>query len=401
MKNKVICVHIGARSHYLFPQALADSGLLHVLITDVWIANKFLRRMFAHAPLRILRALAGRYSETIAATAVYSFGLHFVIREFYLRTKYPYSWDLTIARDKLFERLALPKMHRIQGATAVLGISYTALKCFEAAKDKRLKTILFQVDPGLSEEKIVASLRAKHQHNTTWQPAPESYWKHWAQECALADTILVNSDWSKKGLIEQGLEEEKIKVIPLPFDLEQQHKEFIRTPILQFSRERPLRCLFLGTLALRKGIYIVLEAAQKLKAYPIEFVLVGRSELPIDAFIGTSIRYEGLVTRKETEQYYKQADVFLFPTFSDGFGLTQLEAMAWQLPVIATPNCGTVVQHQLNGLLIEPGNTDELVGALKQLCTNPSDLNKYALNCLSTVEQFSTEKFAADLAKLI
>ena len=54
-------------------------------------------------------------------------------------------------------------------------------------------------------------------------------------------------------------------------------------------------------------------------------------------------------------RFYREADVFLFPTLSDGFGLTQLEAQAWRLPVIASRFCGDVVQDGVNGLLLARG----------------------------------------------
>ncbi len=53
------------------------------------------------------------------------------------------------------------------------------------------------------------------------------------------------------------------------------------------------------------------------------------------------------------ESYYRDADVFILPTLSDGFGLTQLEAQAWKLPVIASRYCGEVVRDGFNGVVIE------------------------------------------------
>ncbi len=57
--------------------------------------------------------------------------------------------------------------------------------------------------------------------------------------------------------------------------------------------------------------------------------------------------------RIEVDKYYKDADVFIFPTFSDGFGLTQLEAQSWKLPVIASRHCGEVVRDGVNGVILE------------------------------------------------
>lgn len=401
VKAKVVCIHIGARAHYLIPKAIQSAGQLHTLITDTWVASAWLRSFFSSVPVRTVRSLAGRYSGQIPSDKVRSFGFKFLLYETWLRLKYVYSWEQVIKRDQKFETEAVQRMAGIQEATSVLGISYTALECFTHAKQKGWKTILFQIDPGIEEEHIVASLLTEYKTETDWKPAPDLYWQRWKQECTLADCIMVNSVWSKTGLTNQGIPAEKIQVIPLPYALQQRHTTFFRSYPAAFTAERPLRCLFLGTLAVRKGIHLVLSAAKELYGLPIEFMLVGRPEISVSEIEQENIRYQGLVTREETDMYYQQADVFLFPTFSDGFGLTQLESMAWQLPVIATKKCGDVVQHAHNGWLMETVTAEELVTFLKNLLSDPDQIKACSENCLSTVKKFSEETFTAGMAAIL
>jgi glycosyltransferase involved in cell wall biosynthesis len=75
--------------------------------------------------------------------------------------------------------------------------------------------------------------------------------------------------------------------------------------------------------------------------------------LPSDIVSSRNVRLIGPVSRSETDLYYRQCDLFLLPTFSDGFALTQLEAQLWKLPVIATPYCGEVVVNGWNGWILE------------------------------------------------
>ncbi len=62
-----------------------------------------------------------------------------------------------------------------------------------------------------------------------------------------------------------------------------------------------------------------------------------------------------------------KADVLVFPTLSDGFGLVQLEAMESGLPVISTACCGNVVQDGVNGLVVKPSDSLSLLEALLKL----------------------------------
>ena len=101
----------------------------------------------------------------------------------------------------------------------LLSYSYTALEPFRYAKAHGWKTVLVQIDPGPEEERIVAEEAARvPQLAGDWQPAPPEYWAFWREECKLADRIVVNSEWSREGLIRGGVPAEKISVIPLAYE---------------------------------------------------------------------------------------------------------------------------------------------------------------------------------------
>ena len=80
--------------------------------------------------------------------------------------------------------------------------------------------MLVQIDPGPEEERIVAEEAARVPELAgDWQPAPAEYWTCWREECELADRIVVNSEWSREGLIRGGVPAEKISVIPLAYEV--------------------------------------------------------------------------------------------------------------------------------------------------------------------------------------
>jgi glycosyltransferase involved in cell wall biosynthesis len=86
----------------------------------------------------------------------------------------------------------------------------------------------------------------------------------------------------------------------------------------------------------------------------------------------------GPVTRDRVGEVYSGADVFIFPTHSDGFGLTQLEAQAWRLPVIASRSCGDVVMDGDNGILLDAVTPEGIRGSLMHCLKNPSLLRKWS-----------------------
>jgi glycosyltransferase involved in cell wall biosynthesis len=134
--------------------------------------------------------------------------------------------------------------------------------------------------------------------------------------------------------------------------------------------------LFLGQVNLRKGVGPLLDAIRLLSGEPIEFTFVGPVQIAIPADLRNSrqVHWHGPAPRPATGQFYKNADVFLFPTFSDGFGLTQLEAQAWKLPVITTRFCGEVVEHGRNGWILPEITPQSIADMLRECLRDPARL---------------------------
>ena len=137
-----------------------------------------------------------------------------------------------------------------------------------------------------------------------------------------------------------------------------------------------MRVLFLGQVCLRKGVHKLFDAIRILQKEPIEFWFVGpvQIEVPADLRADPRVKWLDVMPRDAVAEYYRNADVFIFPTLSDGFGLTQLEAQSWKLPVIASRYCGSVVQDEINGLLLDEVSGSAIADAFMSLCRSPQRL---------------------------
>jgi glycosyltransferase involved in cell wall biosynthesis len=121
---------------------------------------------------------------------------------------------------------------------------------------------------------------------------------------------------------------------------------------------------------------ILLEVMHRMARAPVEFWIVGAVSVNVPDALRrqANIRWEGAVARSRAADYYRNADVFVFPTHSDGFGLTQLEAQAWKLPVIASEFCGEVVRDGENGVILRPLCTNALHAAFERFLEKPEEL---------------------------
>lgn len=378
-----ICCQLGAREHYAIPRALFQAGRLQTLITDAWVPQNSILNVVPG-----LRALCDRNHPNLINAPINAFTSSLIQFEAIHRLKKTASWERMIARNNWFQQQTISYLssgNLTNGPSNVLfTYSYAALELLRYAKKRGWRTVLGQIDPGIYEEKIVAAEHKKHRDLAPdWQPVPPNYWQRWQQECESADQIVVNSHWSKQLLEQAGVNPKKINIVPLVYTPPAKAKAFQRHYPDAFSKERPLRVLFLGLVTLRKGIASLLNAIQRLDGEPIEFWLVGPREIkaPEHLLNHPHIRWIGTVPRSQVQTYYQQADVFIFPTLSDGFGLTQLEAQAWKLPIITSRNCGDVIQNQVNGLVLSEVNTHKIVAALNFCLQHPHALLDFSRHC--------------------
>jgi glycosyltransferase involved in cell wall biosynthesis len=381
--------------------------MLECLLTDAWIA-----------PGSLLGKLCGRRSKLIQrfhtelhGARVEAFTRSSILFETVARPRGLSVWPSILARNHWFQRKVVSFL-RSQPSTInyqpiLLSYSYTALEPFRYAKAHGWKTLLVQIDPGPEEERIVAEEAARVPELAGhWQPAPPEYWSNWRKECKLADRIVVNSEWSREALIRGGVAPDKLSIIPLAYEPGVGSGRFTE-PQLQrryparFTQERPLRVLFLGLVNLRKGVARLLEAARIVRNEPVEFWMVGPVELTNASTItdGGRVKWFAPVRHDQATGFYRDADVFILPTLSDGFAITQLEAQADGLPVIASKTCGKVVENGVNGTILEQPTAEHIAAAVRDCIAHPTRLQEFA--AASRVrDQFTTQALAQRLQEL-
>jgi glycosyltransferase involved in cell wall biosynthesis len=379
-----LCCQLGAREHYAIPRALFRLSMLDQLVTDAWVApSSFLAKLSGSR-------LADRFDDELRDAPVIAFNSSLILFETATLARHLTDWQTIIARNRWFQRKVVSHLRCSQRSTLnsqpiLLSYSYTALECFRYARSRGWKTVLAQIDPGPEEERIVAEEVARVPELAgDWQPAPAEYWASWRNECDLADRIVVNSEWSREGLIRSGVPGEKLSVIPLAYKTPgaggQRSEVGARSYPASFTKERPMRVLFLGQVNLRKGVARLLDAARMLRDEPVEFWIVGPVQVSNAMTMANEARMKwfGPVTQEQAAETYRSADVFILPTLSDGFAITQLEAQAHGLPVITSRFCGRVVESGRNGMILEEPSAACIAAAIRDCITGPSRLQNFA-----------------------
>lgn len=388
-----IVSQIGAREHYSIPRALQQSNQLGALLTDFWVPPGSLLEK-----LPVGQKLRDRHHPDISPEFVWAPNRKSLLFEVGQRIKKDALWTKIQKKNQSFQQHAIPQLHRLASSLTadaqptLFSYSYAARDLFRVAKELGWKTILGQIDPGPSEHALVDRLADEFPEWRGFvlpQP-PQSYWNNWHEECELADEIIVNSFWSAKLLGESGIPADKLRVIPLAYEgvAPKSHKKNYHN--------RPLRLLFLGQAIVRKGIHDLVAAASNLDPKDWNIDIVGpHPQLPKN--LPETITFHGPSPRSEVLEWYTRSDIFVLPTHSDGFAITQLEAIAHGLPIIATLNCGNVVEEGRNGWIIPVGSPNALTDLLQKIVSNKKQLITMSESARNTLPRFSLKRIGEAL----
>jgi len=144
----------------------------------------------------------------------------------------------------------------------------------------------------------------------------------------------------------------------------------------------PLRVLTVGRLVGGKGFALLLDAVHALAARgrDVALTVVGdgpsRGHLHAQAArlgLGDRVEWVGALGQDEIRERYASADVFCLPSFAEGVPVVLMEAMAMEIPVVATRIAGIpeLIEDGVSGLLVTPARVDELADALDRLAGDP------------------------------
>jgi glycosyltransferase involved in cell wall biosynthesis len=184
------------------------------------------------------------------------------------------------------------------------------------------------------------------------------------EELHRATLILCGSEFCAQTLVGEGVPGNKIAVVPYGTDT----VKFAPAERPRASNG-PLRALFVGGLLLRKGIHYLLAAAKRLGPSQVTVTALGTRCVSAKALA----RYEDVLSPRgfrlhaDMPDAYREADVYVFPSLVEGSTLSVYEALASGLPVITTPNAGSIVRDGVEGIIVPPRDPDAIADALDRL----------------------------------
>jgi glycosyltransferase involved in cell wall biosynthesis len=205
-----------------------------------------------------------------------------------------------------------------------------------------------------------------------------------------ANGIIVQTE-AAKDIVAKKTRAKNIRVIPNPVNA---------MDAKGFSKNKQI--VSVGRLSKEKGHLILLRAFSKIKHKDWSLHLVGDG--PERALLEEKANSLGVSDRvvfhghlKDFSQILGESEIFVLPSFYEGFPNALLESMSIPLACISS-NCvagpSDIIKHGKNGLLVEPGNVDELAQAIDLLISDKEMREKLANEAYKVREKYQFDKIA-------
>ena len=176
------------------------------------------------------------------------------------------------------------------------------------------------------------------------------------------------------------------------------------------------KLLFLSNLLIDKGVFTLLDACKILKEKGYQFTcdFVGGETADINAErfnqevqarqLTDIAEYKGKKYGKEKDSFFRNADIFVFPTYYETFGLVNLEAMEYKLPVISTNEGGIpdIIKDGENGFICLKKNPSSLADCIEKLLIDENlrhNMGEDGYRKLKT--NFTLEAFENNIASIL
>lgn len=221
--------------------------------------------------------------------------------------------------------------------------------------------------------------------------------------CRAAETVICVSENTKRDVMKlYNIPSEKIRVV---------YEGYVQETKTQNPKIKIPYLLFVGRLETRKNIVRIIEAFEILKKkynIPHQLILAGKSGYEYERIrckiqnskCNSEIQEIGYVTEEKKWELLKNADVFLFPTLYEGFGIPVLEAQSVGVPVVASQTSSLSEVGGEGAIYVDPMSAENIAEGVQKTLADREMRNGIIKAGLENVGRFSWEKCAKEIATL-
>lgn len=374
--KRVVLISQPVHQHaYETAVAAQDSGVLRYFVTGIYHTGRcpMSPRLLARLPARLRAHVEGellcRWHSELDPSHVYTIARYHVlatgVRRIAHHAPLLRALQLDTWAHARFDESVGRLLPQLRGLRIVHAFEGTGLVTLRSAKRLGLTTVL---DVTSAQE----HLQALGLESDDWSSLSRI-----RAERKVADFLFAPSDYAIQCLLDHGVAPEKIVKVPYGVD----HVRF--SPATRSRAENePFRVLYVGRVVLRKGVRYLLEAWRTLDLPNAELVLVGK---PDKAGIELLREFDGQyrwvvsVPKYAVHEWFQRSDALILPSLAEGSALVTYEALASGLPIVTTPNSGSIVRDGIDGFVVPARDVRALRDSIRFLYENPEARRQFGV----------------------
>lgn len=281
----------------------------------------------------------------------------------------------------------------------IIMTNYTTLTSAYAIRLMKREKIKFaiEIDGGMAKDGTGVKEKIKYMlmSSASW----------WISSGVKADEYLLKYGARKEAIYRYSFSSLKSEDIQQYSQKEQNEAKDLLKKKLGINQD--VMVLAIGQFVYGKGFDILIEAVSKVN-YECGVYIVGGE--PTEEYLKllkqynlNNIYFEGFKCKEILKEYYQAADIFVFPTRKDIWGLVINEAMAFGLPVITTNQCVAgieLIEENKNGYIVEVENKDQLSDKLNYLLNNKKVRESMGEESLKKIKNYTIENMVIEHMKI-
>ncbi|CAN5559098.1 glycosyltransferase family 4 protein [soil metagenome] len=397
IEPKVAVLQDGARRHYAVPIALQRAEILERVFTDWYTRRGSIESIITAVVKRVkphhAKRMAERFAAELDGSKIFT-KPSLMLRQVLSKQKLRSELDFFAAMSERTGRWVLAK--GFGRANALYGFvrNISPLTC-AAAQRRGLKVITDQMIAPFACEYVEGMIQSERFANWSDEvPSPDDrrLIETERQTWAASDRVVCASDYVRQGLIENGVAPGKIVVLPPPF----QGK--IRS-VDRRGRTGPVTVGFVGKVGLRKGAPYFLQVAKRFSPTQVRFVMVGPVKIDPAVVVRErgAVELVGAVPRGEIQSWLERFDLLLFPSTCEGSAGVVSEAMASGLPIVTSPNSGSLVREGVDGFITAYDDVERMAEHVSRLAGDTKLRHQLGTAARARVEAFDLNQYAQKL----
>lgn len=379
-------------SHHLFEQAaaLSQSFEEYRMITPSYISKGYAKLASAIHPW-LGKQFAKRTHPVLDPKFSATYPVEHLYQLWAKLRKQPFSYF------QAHSRMARRILNDFEPPLALLTIDTGAESLFKAWKGKTFCILDLTIAiPQYRSHIYDQAAKESWNKNVKFHYPCDWELQRYGDEIQLADLILCPSKFVFDSCRFAGVPENRLRILPYGFDPGRFHVDHgSRNDTSTF------KIVFVGSFCYRKGSHILLDAFHQLNnAYSnVELHIFGKVIDPPN-YQTENVIFYGHLPQTVLAEKLKEMDVMAFPTFFEGSAYAVYQALASGLPVITTPNCGSVVDDSC-GILLEEISPDSLYKSLERLYLHQDNLRKMSMAAPKVACQYSWQNYGIQLNKIL